>query len=144
MTFTTAGCRILLDDNSGNSGNMVDAASSKCTEATSHSDLAWIQDNIFTASCAFSGCHKGSAASAGFLNLESGMSHAQLVGQPATTETGFMRVVANSSSTSYLMVAIGGANGPIPRDGIMPLGNPKLCQEKIDAIGRWIDAGAMP
>ena len=143
--FTTVGCRILLDDNSGG-GTATDADSGPCMEALQHSDLAWIQDNIFTKACAFSGCHKGTASSAGYLNLESGMSHSQLVGVAVTTETGLTRVVVNSAATSYLMTAIHdpSAPGPEPKDSWMPNGNPELCQEKKDAIGRWINMGAMP
>src|ERR1700704_622765 len=137
--FTTVGCRIILDDDGGG-GTGTDADSGPCTEALQHSDLPWIQDNIFTKACAFSGCHKGNASSAGYLNLESGMSHTQLVGVATTTETGLMRVVVNSPPTSYLMTAIhdSSASGPEPKDGWMPQGNPELCQEKKDAIGRWI------
>jgi hypothetical protein len=145
LVFSTAGCRIILNsDDTG--GGTADALSSECQDATTHSDLAWIQDNVFTKACAFSGCHKGTASSAGFLNLESGMSHANLVAQPTQSVTGFMRVVAGSDSTSYLMVAIHdpSASGPEPQHGYMPQGNPELCQEKKDAIGRWITMGAMP
>ena len=145
LVFTTAGCRILIDSDD-TSGSADAGTSVACMEATTHSDLAWIQDNVFSKACAFSGCHKGTAASAGFLNLETGMSHSNLVGQAAETEPTFMRVVVGSSATSYLMVAIhdSSASGPEPQHGYMPQGNPELCQEKKDAIGRWIDMGAMP
>jgi hypothetical protein len=145
LVFSTAGCRIMLD--SDDTSGMTDGGTSAiCQEATTHSDLAWIQDNVFTKACAFSGCHKGTASSAGFLNLETGMSHSNLVAQPTQSITGFMRVVAGSDSTSYLMVAIDdpSASGPEPQHGYMPQGNPELCQEKKDAIGRWIMMGAMP
>jgi hypothetical protein len=140
--FTTLGCRIPLD-NTGDD-TMVDGASDICNEAKSHSDLAWIQDNIFTHACALSGCHKGTALNAGALTLESGMSHGSLVGQAAETETGWMRVVANDPSHSYLLVAMGAEPGPTPAGGLMPLANPKLCQDKLDAVSRWIMAGAQP
>ncbi len=143
MVFTTLGCRIPLDNNSGDD-TTVDGASDICNEAKTHSDLAWIQDNIFTHSCSLSGCHKGTAANAGFLSLESGVSHGALVGQAAATQTGWMRVVANDPAHSYLLVALGDEPGPIPMDGIMPEANPKLCQDKLDAVARWIMAGAQP
>src|SRR5690349_23110414 len=51
-----------------------------CTEAVDHSDLAWIQDNIFTPSCSkFSACHQGRASDAAHLSLEMGKSHDELV-----------------------------------------------------------------
>jgi hypothetical protein len=142
--FATAGCRVYLDDPNGEA--QTDAGISvTCMEATQHSDLAWIQENIFSASCVFSGCHKGTASSAGFLSLEVGKSFVQLVDKPVTKPTGFTRVVAGDRSMSYLMSAInaGGPTTEVPKDGYMPQGNPQLCQEKKDAIGRWIDAGAL-
>src|SRR5215813_14900572 len=114
--FTTLGCRTALDGN-GDDMSPDAATSDTCAEAKSHSDLAWIQDNIFTKSCAFSGCHKGTAANAGSLSLESGVSHSALVGQVTVTETGWMRVVASNPAQSYLLVAIGAESGPTPAGG---------------------------
>jgi hypothetical protein len=141
--FSTVGCQMSLQ-NGGDDSPDAGTTSATCTEAKNHSDLAWIQDNVFTKSCTFSGCHRGTASGAGFLNLETGMSHTQLVNQPAKTETGWMRVTAGTTSTSYLLVAIGAATGPKPTDGVMPLGSPPLCQEKLDAIKRWVEQGAKP
>lgn len=115
-----------------------------CDEAKSHSDLAWIQTNIFSASCTFSGCHVGSATTAGHLTLEAGHSHDQLVGMTSTSASSWKRVVAGDPSKSYLLVALGHIAGPKPTDGLMPLASPQLCAEKRDAIQRWITAGAPP
>ena len=116
--------------------------SGTCEEAKSHSDLAWIQANIFTTSCALGACHRGTALSAGRLSLESGTAHdssstryrpappAGCASCPATPRT------AISSSRSAP------SRGPLPSDGIMPLGSSVLCSEKRDAIKRWIAAGA--
>jgi hypothetical protein len=132
-------------DGGGDDGSGPDAAISvTCQEATQHSDLAWIQDNIFSKSCAFSGCHKGTATGAGSLSLEKGVSLGALVGKPAMTEAGWMRVVAGNADTSYLLVAMGMGSGPLPQGGVMPLGQAPLCKEKLDAIARWIEAGAKP
>ena len=142
--FSTVGCHMSLENGGGD--DMADAGttSQTCIDAKSHSDLAWIQDNIFTKSCTFSGCHRGTAPGAGFLSLEKGLSHDQLVNQPTKTETGWMRVTAGTSSTSYLLVAIGSMPGPKPSGGTMPIGSPALCQEKLDAIKRWVEGGAKP
>ena len=116
-------------------------AATVCSEAMLHSDLPWLQENVFTPSCATGMCHRGSDPEVG-LSLESGMSHATLVGHDASTAAGWVRVVPGSPSTSYLMVALGRAAGPAPKDGTMPLGMPPLCGAKVDAIERWIMAGA--
>lgn len=121
-----------------------DGGTGSCEEATTHSDLAWIQANIFTTSCALGACHLGTALGAGRLSLESGRSHGQLVDTASTSATSWMRVVPGDSAHSYLLVAIGAQSGPLPKDGIMPLGATVLCAEKRDAIKRWIDAGAPP
>lgn len=118
-----------------------DAPQTICEQAATHDDLTWIQTNVFSASCARSTCHT-STNQAGGLVLEQGMSHAYLVGQPSSQHAGWTRVVAGQPDASYLLVAIGGADGP--DRGTMPWQMPMLCQEKIDAIRRWIAAGANP
>lgn len=115
-----------------------------CAEAKNHSDLAWIQSNIFTPSCALAGCHKTPAVGGGHLILDTGQSHGQLVNTASTSSSSWMRVVPGDASKSYLLTAMGAQSGPRPVDGFMPLGNPPLCSDKVDAIRRWIAAGAQP
>ncbi len=115
----------------------------ECEEATLHSDLAWIQDHVLTPSCATSTCHAGASPDVG-LSLELGRSHVNLVNRNTSTVTGWRRVVPGQVAQSYLVVALGRAAGPEPRDGFMPLGAEPLCVEKLEAIERWIAAGAQP
>lgn len=115
-----------------------------CEEASSHSDLAWLQANVFTPSCAVGGCHHAAAAGAGHLSLDTGLTRTQLVNTASTSATSWMRVVPSDATKSYLLVAIGAQSGPRPSDGLMPLGNPPLCTAEIDAIRRWVEAGAPP
>ncbi len=115
----------------------------ECQEAMQHSDLAWIQQKIFTPSCATAECHAGSDPEVG-LNLEAGRAYANLVNKNASTVQGWQRVVPGTLATSYLVVAFGRADGPPPRDGFMPLGANALCVEKLEAVERWILAGAQP
>ncbi len=119
-------------------------AGDACAEAKTHGDLAWIQANVFTPSCAVGGCHHASAAGAGQLSLDDGVSHLQLVNAASTSATSWMRVVPSDASKSYLLVALGAQSGPRPADGLMPLGSRSLCSEEVDAIRRWIEAGAPP
>ena len=121
-------------------------ATPACAAATTHSDLTWIQANVFGPSCAnFSACHMGNAAEAGHLNLETGMSHDQLVNHDTTLYPGpWQRVVPSDEAHSYLSVIIGDETGPITQSvGTMPYNSPLLCKEKRDAIERWITAGAL-
>lgn len=112
-----------------------------CEEATRHSDLAWLQEHVFTPSCA--GCHGGDEPEV-HLSLEAGRTYANLVNKGASTVPGWIRVVPGSTATSYLVVSLGRADGPPPRDGFMPLNAEPLCVEKLEAIERWIAAGAAP
>jgi hypothetical protein len=137
-----AGCRIYLDPPDAGP----DAPGpTPCDEAADHSDLAWIQDKVFSASCAFGGCHLGSNPG-GHLNLDVDQSRTNLVGVAATTVDGMSRVVAGDPKNSYLVVSLHDADAPgtEPAGGWMPLTNPELCQSKKDAIWRWIENGAPP
>ena len=77
------------------------------------------------------------------MDLSAGRAYASLVNVPSSQYSGWMRVVPRSSPQSMLMVQLGGEPGP-ELEGTMPWGMPKLCTEQIDAIRRWIAAGANP
>lgn len=130
----------------GDAGAASDApvALTACEQATQHSDLAWLQEHVFTPSCAVAGCHAGASPDVG-LSLEVGKAHANLVNRGSSTVAGWIRVVPGQPAQSYLMVALGRVDGPPPRDGFMPIGGlPPLCVEMVDAVERWVAAGAPP
>ena len=131
------------DDDTSDDG---DGVSPACQEAVDHDDIEWIQDNVFTGGCALSAsCHKGDAGDANGLNLEAGNSASNLVGVPAVADAadGLALVTAGNPESSYLLVILGQFgtdDARIPEDtGIMPFNSPQLCQEKRDAIERWIE-----
>lgn len=118
--------------------------SEACLEATGHSDYAWLRDNVFQPSCAsFVSCHMGSRPPGG-LNLQTARAYAQLVGVPATSISGWQRVVPFRPQESYLLVKLGViTNVDLGKDGTyMPPNSPLICQEKLDAVQRWIASGA--
>ncbi len=129
-----------------------DGTSAECLEAEEHSDLDWIQEKIFTVSCSLStSCHRGSANSALGLNLEAGMSEANMLDVPAMGEfaDGLDIVEPGVPEESYLLVILGqfGTDDPrLPQDSAgnkitMPdsaTGLDPLCEPKRDAIERWI------
>ena len=129
----------------GGGGGPDAGVSPACMEATQHSDLAWIQDNVLTGSCALSAsCHQGGAQAALGLNLESGMTEANTVGVVAKEPkaNGLNIVEPGDPQNSYMMIILGqyGADDPrLPAVGTMPYNSPMLCQEKRDAIQRWIE-----
>lgn len=116
------------------------APATLCEEANLHSDLAWLETNVFVPFCA--SCHGGDEPDAG-MRLEAGQVRANLVGvTPSTVGTPWVRVAPGSIEDSYLMVALGQTPGPAPSLGFMPLNAAPLCAEIHAAIGRWITAGA--
>lgn len=133
----------------GGSTTIVDAATpppdgippglAPCEEAAYHSDFAWIQRTVFDVSC-LQGCHSGQYPR-GELDLSAGRSHAQLVNARSTYDTSWRRVVPGDPGASMLMVQLGAEPGP-PVEITMPSGQPKLCDEQLDAIRRWIASGA--
>ncbi|MBK9029809.1 MAG: hypothetical protein IPL61_00450 [Myxococcales bacterium] len=123
-----------------------DAISPTCLEATTHSDLTWIQDKVFQPSCAgFRDCHQGAAVDAAHLSLERGQSQPQMVGIDSELFPQLKRVIAGDPANSYLMMIIGSYVGPL-KDGVgtMPYNSALLCKEKRDAVERWIADGALP
>lgn len=102
-----------------------------------------IQANVFTPSCAFSGCHSGPAGP----NLPAGMdltsadaSFASLVDVVSVQSTMMMRVATGDANGSYIIQKLEGSAATGSR---MPLGGPFLDQATIDVIRAWIDSGAV-
>lgn len=125
-----------------------------CIDATMYQDIQNIETNIFRA-CTFSGCHNGANTDAGQLDLRSGMAHANLVDVDSAVDVGKKLVVAGDPGSSYLLLMMGHIapaafdppTAPPPGDiGLMPQGTNGvlLCTEKLEAIERWIMAGALP
>ncbi len=110
-----------------------------CEEAVFHSDLTWIQAKIFSASCAGGSCHDATSPQAQ-LELTSGSAHRELVNVKSTIYTSWNLVTPGDPAASMLLVRIGGATGP--GESTMPKGQALMCSEKIDAVRRWIAAGA--
>lgn len=152
-----SGCRISLETNDTEEFSTrqctVSTTSQPCMDAVNHSDLAWIEQKIFTPSCAIPGCHS-STSDSGKLDLHAGMSHDHLVNVSSIIDRTRKLVVPNDVDASYLMLMVRDvppamANPPAmspPGDiGYMPQGVPPslaLCCQKLDALERWIKAGA--
>lgn len=152
-------CRVSLDSEELG-GNLTvrqcttSTASQACIDAATmmHPTLSYLQQNIFTASCVFAGCHD-SANDAGKLDLSAGKSFASLVGPASKIDSTRQLVVPNDVAASFLMLMVRDvppklANPPAdppPGDiGYMPQGpaSVALCCQKLDALERWINDGA--
>jgi hypothetical protein len=162
--LTAGACRIELEsdtqnssgDDGSNSGMAckVSMTAPTCLDAPNHSDLTWLQTNVFTPQCTFSGCHNGENTDAGKVDMRAGMTYAHLVGYTSHLDSTRKLVVASDSASSYLLfmlqkfpasAATPPASPPPDDIGFMPQnsGGATLCCQKLDAIDRWIAAGAM-
>lgn len=95
---------------------------------------------IFTARCASSTCHGGARPQAG-LSLESGRSHAALVGVPSRCMDGKSLVAAGDIAGSYVINKVTGIG--ICTGMRMPLRDEPLSTTEIDLLRNWICNGAL-
>jgi len=97
-----------------------------------------MQANIFAPSCAFSGCHSGTAAPVG-LQLDADVAYDSLVNQPSVQQSDFARVSPGDPDNSYLIQKLEGTAAV----GLqMPRNQPPLSIDTINAIRQWIADGA--
>ncbi len=99
-----------------------------------------IQDNIFSKSCALSGCHTGTFPPQG-LNLTAGLAYNSLVNVQSQEKPGVLRVAPGDATNSYIIMKVTGAAGIA--GGRMPLGRTPLSSDQIDMIRTWIENGAL-
>jgi len=119
-----------------------------CLEAVNHAEFSWLQANVFMTTCDFSGCH--SSASPQGPAGQGTFSYDHLVNFPSQLDPSRTLVVPNDVNASYLMLMLGDypaatatPPGSVPPVGLMPQGAPGLCCQKLDALERWILAGAL-
>jgi hypothetical protein len=155
-----ASCRVDLDSPDKVTGG-VDAGdanckvttSAVCLEAVSHSDFTWLNTNLFNTNCGGTSCHQANSDSNAKKNPygDLAMTYASLVNFESNVNPGVKLVVAGQPSQSYLLVMLNHlapANfspplGAVPSDpGLMPQNSGTLCCQKLDAVQRWIEAGA--
>ena len=103
-----------------------------------------LQHHIFEKSCVNTACH-GAPANAGGLNLAYERSYQNLVGQtpknPAAAAAGMKRVDPGNPDNSFIITKL---MGPTQNalGARMPLAGGKLHDVKIEALRKWITAGA--
>jgi hypothetical protein len=101
--------------------------------------LETIQAEVFNASCAVSGCHRGSDAPLG-LDLSAGNARDNLVNVPSAEMPDLLRVQPGAPNSSYLVWKIEGRPDIVGER--MPRGRPPLSEEQIQLIREWIADGA--
>ncbi len=100
--------------------------------------LASIQDNVFTVTCAVSGCHGGAGAQQG-LRLDPGFSAGNLINVASPRDPNLIRVIPGNPDASFIIQKLEGTQTLGDR---MPDGGPYLPQSTIDVIRQWIQDGA--
>ncbi|MFQ5705012.1 MAG: hypothetical protein ACE5HT_13455 [Gemmatimonadales bacterium] len=96
---------------------------------------------IFTARCALSECHAGSAPVQD-MSLEPGKAFADIVNVESNVAT-LKRIRPFLPDSSYLVHKIQGTQTTVGGSGArMPLRNCCLSQDEIDVIRTWVKAGA--
>jgi hypothetical protein len=160
-TVLAMGCRIDLDTRDVPRTCRDRDDISVCAEAANHSDFTWLQDNIFSSNCSGKDCHglpeNGQTEPDGKIVLAEGMAYNALLGDSgmgtaeSDLESGRFLVVPGRPDQSYLFFLMRGvlaSEGAPPFQeppediGYMPMDNNTLCCQKIDAVRRWIEAGA--
>lgn len=134
-----------------------------CKEAAAEDSatFAWLQPNLFTSNCSGRSCHglpEGAQTQPlGKIVLAPGMAYKTLLGDGtgARSDVDPSRVLVspgnpNDSYLYFLLRGIRADEGTPPFEeppedvGYMPMDNDTLCCQKIDAVRRWIEAGAPP
>lgn len=124
-------------DNDGQPGGQHEVAF-EVQHPTVTATLTRIQAEIFTPTCATSGCHSGSNPPDGLL-LTAGNAYANIVDVTAVQNPGLKRIEPGDPDNSYLVRKIQGTGIVANR---MPLGSAPLTDAEINLVRAWVLDGA--
>jgi hypothetical protein len=101
--------------------------------------LTAVQQQIFSQSCAFSGCHGGDSPAEG-MSLLAGDSFDNIVNVRSSQRGSLDRIEPSDPDNSYLYLKVIG--DPSISGSRMPRGGAALSQDLIDLLRDWIERGA--
>lgn len=118
-----------------------------CSGGTFDSTFALIQKAVFeNHGCTSQVCHGSPGApGGGGLDLRPEVAHENLVDTDATTVSGWKRLVPGRREASLLFINLAAGTDPAGTRAplrAMPVGYPPLTADELDAVRRWIEAGA--
>jgi hypothetical protein len=142
-TFTDAGSftvTLTATDEHGLADPEPDSIVVTVEEAAQDATFTRVQNEIFSPSCARSGCHGNGSASAG-LQLDQGQAYGEIVDVPSSQQGSLDRIEPGDPDNSYLWRKVNG--GPGISGGRMPLNGGSLSQAQLDLLEAWILAGVL-
>jgi len=98
-----------------------------------------VQQQIFSQSCAFSGCHGGSSPAQG-MDLRAGAAYSNIVNVPSSQQSSLDRIEPSDPDDSYLYLKVLGDSSIT--GSRMPRGGSMLSQNLLDLLRDWIERGA--
>jgi hypothetical protein len=98
-----------------------------------------VQQQIFSESCAFSGCHGGDSPAEG-MSLAPGDAYDEIVNVRSSQMSSLDRIEPNEPDASYLYLKVTGDSSI--SGSRMPRGGSALSQQLIDLLRDWIERGA--
>jgi len=141
-TYTDAGTYTVtftVTDSNGAADPTPDTRMITVESAASQATFSAVQAQIFTASCAFSGCHGGGSPAQG-MNLSEGMAYANIVNVASSEQPSLDRIEPDDPDESYLYLKVTGDSSI--SGSRMPLGGGALSQDLLDLLRDWIERGA--
>ena len=130
---------VILDgDNDDNAGGDLVSTFTVTTPAQVIT-LTLLKTQIFTPTCASSGCHGGASPQQG-MNLSASQIFSNIVNVSSAEVPSLMRVKPGDPDNSYLVQKVEGTASVGSR---MPFGQPALTVAEIDMIRQWISDGAL-
>lgn len=127
----------------GGDGSGLDENGNPITETTAAQPLVAtlksIQENIFTPSCAISGCHTEGTAPFGLRLDNANQSAALLINTASFEAPSLLRVAPGDADNSFLVQKLEGTSGIGDQ---MPLNRTPLSEEQVAVIRQWINEGA--
>jgi hypothetical protein len=155
LVTSAVACTYSLDERVIPPQCKVSTAAQVCIEAEDNmvSDLAWLQTNLFATNCSGDDCHgdKVGGGSPGGRFVLTHDAYTALVGVKSQYDPAHVMVDPGHPERSYLLYIMHGIRAeegvppfkaPPSSVGFMPQSNSTLCCQKLDAVRRWIEAGA--
>ena len=97
-----------------------------------------VQVQIFTPSCALSGCHAGASPQEG-MDLSDGQAYLNIVNVASNQVPSLDRIEPNQPNMSYLIQKV---EGTAAEGAQMPFGGAALSNELMQVLRDWVDDGA--